>query len=96
MPLLVDCFPDSNILKDVKLGRTKTTNIIKNVIAKKETEDLALNIQKTFFSIFIDETTDVAVNKLLSVNVKFVDDNGISKGDGRCKQFIYDEIASRN
>jgi hypothetical protein len=35
VPLLKDCLPDSSILTDVQLGRTKTVNIIKNVIGKK-------------------------------------------------------------
>jgi len=38
--------PDSQILKDVQLHRKKCTFIIKNVIAKVETENL-INILKT-------------------------------------------------
>lgn len=77
VPLLVDCFPDSTILKDVKLGRTKTTNIIKHVLAKKETQDVAKILKQKMFSILIDESTDISVNKLLCVNVKYVNDDGI-------------------
>ncbi|CAH1958537.1 unnamed protein product [Acanthoscelides obtectus] len=76
--ILKDSFPDSNILKDVKLRRTKTTSVIKNVIAKKESEDLAVVLQQNFFSVLIDESTDISANKLLGVNVKFVNNSGLA------------------
>ncbi|CAH1987940.1 unnamed protein product [Acanthoscelides obtectus] len=76
IPILKDSFPASNILKDVKLGRTKTTSVINNVIAKKENEDLAVVLQQNFFSVLIDESTDISANKLLCVNVKFIHNSG--------------------
>lgn len=76
VPVLKQCFPDSDILKDVKLGRTKTVNVIKNVICKKETDDLASVLQNRHFSVLIDEGTDIGINKLLCINVKYIDDNG--------------------
>lgn len=76
IPVLKDCFPDSSILKDVQLGRTKTVNIIKNVIAHKETADLSKLLATKYFSVLIDESTDVAINKLLCIVVKYVDDYG--------------------
>ncbi|CAG9772286.1 unnamed protein product [Ceutorhynchus assimilis] len=39
VPLLQDCFPDSNILKNVKLGRTKATGVTKNVTPSTSTAD---------------------------------------------------------
>lgn len=77
VPVLTDCFPDSSILKNVKLGRTKVTHVIKNVICKKETKDLVSILQKTHFSILLYKRTDIAVNKLLCINVKFVNDRGV-------------------
>lgn len=77
VPVLKECFPDSKIAKDIKLGRTKATNIVKNVIGKKEIDNLASILQKTHFSVLIDESTDISVNKLLCINVKYIDENGI-------------------
>lgn len=76
LPVLKSSLPDSNILKDSKLGRTKTTNIIKNVLAEYEVQNLSKTLQQTFFSVLLDESTDISLNKLLCINVKFVDNNG--------------------
>jgi hypothetical protein len=75
VPLLKDCLPDSSILTDVQLGRTKTVNIIKNVIGKKITVDLTQILSETYFSVLIDESTDISVSKLLCIVVKYVDDS---------------------
>lgn len=77
VPVLKDCFADSEVLKDIKLGRTKTTNIFKNVIAKKETEKLSAILKNRHFSILVDESTDISVNKLLCIGVKYVNDSGV-------------------
>lgn len=60
------------MVKDLKLGRAKTTNIIKNVIAKKISRDLCKQLQKQHFSVLVDESTDISLNKLC-VWVKYVD-----------------------
>lgn len=40
IPVLKKCFPDSKILQQVKLGRTKCTEVVKNVLAKHEIDKL--------------------------------------------------------
>lgn len=49
IPILKECFIDSKIASDMTLGRTKTTNIITHVIAKNETQNLVLQLQKKMF-----------------------------------------------
>lgn len=72
-PVIKKVCPDSEIIKDIKLSRKKCTQLIKNVIAKEITETLINYLKTTPFSIFIDESTDVASNKFLCVMVKFVE-----------------------
>ncbi|CAI6355233.1 unnamed protein product [Macrosiphum euphorbiae] len=57
----------------MKLKRTKATNIIKNVIAPVEKEILSLKLNKSKFSIMIDESTDVACISNMCVVVVFFD-----------------------
>lgn len=79
VPVLKECFPDSDILRDCNLGRTKTTNVIKNVIAEEQSQGLIEILRNQYFSILIDESTDISVNKLLCVLAKYVD-----KHTGKC------------
>ena len=79
-PLLIEIFPDSKIDKDINFGRTKCTSIIKNVLTHIQDEDLNKYLQKTNFSLLVDESTDFAgklyaylydIPKSLSVYHKF-------------------------
>lgn len=72
VPLLKDIFKDSKIAKDLQLHRTKCTNIIKNIIAPVEVKNTIEIIQKTPFSILVDESTDITTNTFLCVLVRFV------------------------
>jgi len=51
IPLLQNIFNDSKIAHDLSAARSKYTNIIKNVIAKRETEKLVSILQNHKFSI---------------------------------------------
>jgi len=46
---------------------------LKNVIAKEIIEMLINYLKTTPFSIFVDESTDIASNKLLCLMIKFVE-----------------------
>ena len=66
-------FPDSAIARSFKCGRTKTTSVIK-VIA----QDVLSGITKTignskFFSILIDETTDITVYQQMGIMIRYFD-----------------------
>lgn len=71
--LLRKVAPDSKILKDIKLSRRKCTAIVKNVLCKKETNDLVNLLQKNNFSVLVDETTDISNIKQLCILVRYVD-----------------------
>lgn len=66
------------------MGRTKTTNIIKNVIAEEQSQVLIEILRNQYFSILIDESTDISVNKLLCILTKYVD----KKNRKMCNQII--------
>lgn len=76
VPVLKECFNECPVAKDIKLGCTKTTEIVKNVLAKKEMNDLAAELKQTYFSILVDESTDISNNKLCCINVKYINKNG--------------------
>jgi len=54
---------DSKIAKDITLGEKKCSAVVRNIIAKTETEELAEILRKACFSIMIDESTDIANKK---------------------------------
>lgn len=66
--------PDSNIVKNLALGRTKITSIVKNVIAPCERATLAQKLSKRRFSVLIDETTDIGTVSTLCIIVRFFDE----------------------
>jgi len=72
IPLLKNIFIDSKIAQDISLGRSKCTNIVNNVIAKREMEKLYINLRTCKFSILIDESTDISDTKLLCILVRYV------------------------
>ena len=55
------------------MGRTKCTNIIKNVLYPVERERVVDKIQNKKFSIFIDETSDITNDKWMTFLVRYVD-----------------------
>lgn len=66
VPLLKEIIPDSKILQKVSLGRHKCTSIIKNVLAPSVSEDLVNILKFNKFSILIDESTDIGLNKSIN------------------------------
>ncbi|CAN8007361.1 unnamed protein product [Ixodes pacificus] len=64
-------FRDSAIARGVSLHKTKCESIIKNVLAKAETEVLAHRLGASKFSIFVDEGTDITNTKLLCCVVRY-------------------------
>ncbi|KAF0688864.1 Uncharacterized protein FWK35_00037269, partial [Aphis craccivora] len=72
--MIKECFHDSEIAKNMAMKRTKTTAIVKNVIAKAHKEDLANTLRTTKFSILTDESTDIGTMKSSCIVVRFFDD----------------------
>jgi len=71
--LLKSIFPDSKICQKINLKRSKATNIINNVIAPCEKENLTYKLQHNQFSILIDESTDIASESILCIIVRIFD-----------------------
>lgn len=74
IPLLKDIAPDSSIIQNCQLGRTKCSQIINNVLAKEEKDKLISKLKITKFSVLVDESTDVACKKTMCVLVRYFDD----------------------
>lgn len=74
IPLLKEIVPDSEILKKCRLGRTKCTKIIQNILAEEEKSKLISKLRKYNFSALVDGSTDISSKKSLCVLVKFFDE----------------------
>ena len=61
---------DSEIAKGIKVGRTKATCIIKNVLGEGQHEELATHLQVHPFSLMADESTDKSNKKTLALVVR--------------------------
>lgn len=70
--MLKVAFPDSKILQDVRLHREKCKKVVTNVLAKTDKELLAEILKTVPFSVLVDESTDVAVDKNMCVVCKFI------------------------
>lgn len=67
--LMNDLYPGDKVAQGLKLGRTKATCIVKNVIGKNHKEDLVSNLMISPFSVIIDESTDVGTLKTMCICV---------------------------
>ncbi len=54
-----------------KMHRTKCTAVITSVLAPHFREELKKDIGESPYSLYLDETTDISVNKLLCICVKY-------------------------
>lgn len=54
-----------------QMHRTKCQAIVKNILGQHFRQELRDEIQDAPFSLLIDESTDVAVNKLLGVSIRY-------------------------
>lgn len=76
--LFKSMFPDCEVAQNMKCGRTKTTKIVKNVIAKEQLELLVAKLNKNKFSLMADESTDRGNKKLLSLVVRLAENNQVN------------------
>ena len=71
--LFQSMFPDSAIAKSFKCSRTKATAILK-VIALDILQQIRDVLQETkFFSLQVDESTDISVTKQMAIMLRFFD-----------------------
>ncbi|KAK2718843.1 hypothetical protein QYM36_005998 [Artemia franciscana] len=69
------CFPNDAVCQALASSRTKTTGIIKNVLATEEKVQLANGLRNNKFAIIVDESTDKSWTKVLVIIAKYVDAN---------------------
>lgn len=67
-------FSDSNIASRIQLKRSKCSAIIKNVLYPQFVQDLKDSIGNKYYSLLIDESTDISVMKYLGVAVIYHDE----------------------
>ena len=66
---------EGSVLGALKLHRTKTAMIIKNVVTPTLQAELKKALAGKKFSLLIDESTDVSSRKILAICVRFYNDD---------------------
>lgn len=72
IPLLKKYISDSKIIGNMTLGRTKCSEILKNVLYPVERKELLDILQNNYFSILLDESTDITDKKFLCLLVNII------------------------
>ncbi|KAK2701747.1 hypothetical protein QYM36_019612 [Artemia franciscana] len=75
LQVMESCFPTDAVCQALASSRTKTTGIIKNVLATEEKVQLANWLRNNKFAIIVDESTDKSWTKVLVIIAKYVDAN---------------------
>ncbi|CAI9725592.1 Hypothetical predicted protein [Octopus vulgaris] len=65
---------DGDIISKVKLHRTKCVKIVKNVLAPYFDGDLISDIGDRKFSLLLDESNDISINKLSGIVIVYYSD----------------------
>ena len=71
--LIRSLFPNDTALRHVKLGKQKTTNIIRQVLGFDYLKEMVSLLRSRKFGIVIDEATDKSVKKQLAIVASFFD-----------------------
>ena len=67
--LLRSLFPNDAALRNVKLGKQKATNIVRQVLGFDYLKELVSLLRCRFFSVIIDEATDQSTKKQLAIDL---------------------------
>lgn len=67
---LQSCAPDSEIVKKIKCSRTKGTELMK-IIANENCKSISEDLKTSFFSLIIDESTDIGSVKCLAIILRY-------------------------
>ena len=67
VPLLRNLFPSDPALREVKLGKQKATNVIRQVLGFHAMKEGVSKLQNNKFSLIIDETTDKSTTSQLAI-----------------------------
>lgn len=63
--------PGKETIQAVKCSRTKASNLVNNKVGPFVQNALASILQKNYFSVILDETTDISTSKCLVVIVRY-------------------------
>ncbi|XP_045137450.1 uncharacterized protein LOC123519882 [Portunus trituberculatus] len=77
LPVIKAMCPDSEIAKKLKCGKIKCSAIVKNVLGKKEHDDLLDLLRNNCFSLIVDESTDRGCIKHLALVARVVTVKGV-------------------
>ena len=69
---LKKAFPDSNILKDVRLNKTKMEYCVVHGLGESGRLEIAKDLQKFKFSVGVDETTDCSTKAIMMIVVRYM------------------------
>ena len=67
VPFLKNLFPYDEALRDVKLGKQKATNLIRQVLGFYSVKECVTKLKSNKFSLIIDETTDLSTTSQLAI-----------------------------
>ena len=67
VPFLKNLFPSDEALKEVKLGKQKATNLIRQVLGFYSIQECVTKLKSNKFSLIIDETTDLSTTSQLAI-----------------------------
>lgn len=62
---------ESTILQDIKLHRTKCSALIKNVLSPCILQDLLEDVDRSYYSLIIDESTTIDTKKVLCLMIRY-------------------------
>lgn len=68
---MLKVFGRGSNLENLKLHRTKCSKLILNVLSPAIVEDLVKDIGDIGYSLIIDESTDVSVNKYMAYCIRY-------------------------
>lgn len=67
----IKAIPDPNLVNKMKLGKQKATNIIRQGLRPHFNESLRESLSQNYFSIYIDESTDVSTKSQMAIITTF-------------------------
>jgi hypothetical protein len=75
IPVLKNAFGDSELCKSFNQGRTKTSGIVRHVIAPVERDVFSCELKKAHISLIVDESTDKSWQKVLVLIAKHIQES---------------------
>ena len=71
--LCKNSFPDSKVASQIQIKRSKCSGIIKNILYPHFMEDITKTIENDYYSLLLDESTDISDTKYLGIAIIYFD-----------------------